>query len=150
MFLTKSKSPLSCPNNGMWGRSISTIMKLPINQNWRDHSCCLSQQWLLYKGTNKVEFHFNYLQSIKLGPWLWLGWQNSRFPTQWTWVRIHKSEKLNQTFITVYAKVVIKWSACSPSTLMIRVQIPLKPTVFSVKMFEKNKNKQKICRGAPF
>ena len=73
MFLTKSKSPLSCPNNGMWGRSISTIMKLPINQNWRDHSCCLSQQWLLYKGTNKVEFHFNYLQSIKLGPWLWLG-----------------------------------------------------------------------------
>ena len=41
------------------------------------------------------------------------------------------------------AVVVVKWSACSPSTSTIRVQIPLKPTpFFSVKLFgfEKNKN----------
>ena len=48
-------------------------------------------------------------------------------------------------------QVVIKWSACSPSDPMIRVRIPLKPTVFSAKlMFEKNKNKQKEAMVGPF
>ena len=47
--------------------------------------------------------------------------------------------------------VVVKWSACSPSTPMIRVQIPLKPTVFSVTfVFEKNENKQKEVGVGPF
>ena len=42
------------------------------------------------------------------------------------------------------AVVVVKLSACSPSTLTIRVQIPMKSTVFPVKfVFEKNENKQK-------
>ena len=42
------------------------------------------------------------------------------------------------------AVVVVRWSACLPSTPMIQVRIPLKPTVFSVKFaFEKNENKQK-------
>ena len=31
------------------------------------------------------------------------------------------------------AVVVVKWSECSPSTVTIRVRIPLMPTVFSVK-----------------
>ena len=30
------------------------------------------------------------------------------------------------------AVVVVKWSACSPSTPTIRVRIPLKPKVFSI------------------
>ena len=34
----------------------------------------------------------------------------------------------------LWAIVVVKWSACSPSTLAIQVQIPLKPTVFYVKI----------------
>ena len=39
--------------------------------------------------------------------------------------------------------VVVEWSAGSPSTTMIRVRIPLMPTVFSVKyVFEKNENKK--------
>ena len=43
-----------------------------------------------------------------------------------------------------WAVVVVKWSACSPSTPTIRVWIPLMPTVFSVKFeFEGNENKQK-------
>ena len=37
--------------------------------------------------------------------------------------------------------VVVKCSACSPSTLTIRVLIPLTPTVKF--LFEKNENKQK-------
>ena len=48
------------------------------------------------------------------------------------------------------AVVVVKWSACLSSTLTVRVQIPVKSTVFSVKfVFEKNKNKQKRGRGRP-
>ena len=47
--------------------------------------------------------------------------------------------------------VVVEWSACSPSTLTIRVRIRLKPTVFSVKFgFEKNENKQKEAGVRPF
>ena len=39
---------------------------------------------------------------------------------------------------------VVMWSAYFPSTPTIRVRIPLKPTVFSVKcVFETNENKQK-------
>ena len=46
--------------------------------------------------------------------------------------------------------VVVKWSACSPSTSTIRVQILLTPTVFSVKfVFEKKENKEKRGRGWP-
>ena len=46
--------------------------------------------------------------------------------------------------------VVVKKSACSPYTPTIRVRIPLKPTVFSVKfVFERNKNKQKRWPGFP-
>ena len=33
-----------------------------------------------------------------------------------------------------WAVVVVKWSACSPSTPTIQVRIPLKPTFFSVKL----------------
>ena len=44
--------------------------------------------------------------------------------------------------------IVVKWSACLPSTLTIRVRIPLKPTIFPAKyVFEKNENKQKRGRG---
>ena len=40
---------------------------------------------------------------------------------------------------------------CLPSTLTIRVRIPLKPTVFSVKfVLEKNENKQKVAGVGPF
>ena len=40
--------------------------------------------------------------------------------------------------------MVVKWSACSPATLTIQVQIPLTSTVFSVKfVFEKEENRQK-------
>ena len=42
--------------------------------------------------------------------------------------------------IPISAVVVVKWSACLPSTLSIRVRIPLNPTVFSA--FEKNENKR--------
>ena len=39
--------------------------------------------------------------------------------------------------------MVVKWSACSPSTLKIRVQIPLKLQFFSVEfVFGKSENKQ--------
>ena len=49
-----------------------------------------------------------------------------------------------------WAVVVVKWSACSPSTQTIRVRILLTPSVFSVKfVFRKNENKQKRCRGRP-
>ena len=44
---------------------------------------------------------------------------------------------------------MVKWSACSPFTPMIRVQIPLKSTVLFCKLFEKNENKTKRCRGWP-
>ena len=48
------------------------------------------------------------------------------------------------------AVVVVKWSACSPSTPTIRVRIPQKPSVFSVKcVLEKNKNKQKESGVGP-
>ena len=44
----------------------------------------------------------------------------------------------------VLAVVVVKWSACSPNYSTIRVRMPLKHTVFSVKfVFEKNENKSK-------
>ena len=40
--------------------------------------------------------------------------------------------------------MIVKWSACLPSTLTIRVRILLTLTVFSVKLvFEKNENKQR-------
>ena len=43
-----------------------------------------------------------------------------------------------------WAVVVVKWSTCSPSSLTIRVRIPLTPTVLSVKFVrEKNENKTK-------
>ena len=46
--------------------------------------------------------------------------------------------------MTFRAVVVVKWSAYSPSTPMIRVRITLTSTVYSVKfVLEKNKNKQK-------
>ena len=49
-----------------------------------------------------------------------------------------------------WAVVVVKRSACSPSTLTIRVRILLTSTVFSVKfVFEKDENKQKRGRGWP-
>ena len=47
--------------------------------------------------------------------------------------------------------MVVKWSACYPSTLTIRVRIPMKPKVFLVKfVFVKNKNKQKQAGVGPF
>ena len=39
--------------------------------------------------------------------------------------------------------MVAMWSACLPSTPTFRIQIPLKPTVFSVKFMFENENKQK-------
>ena len=51
---------------------------------------------------------------------------------------------------TLGAALVVKWSVCSPSTLTIQVQIPLKPAVFSVKfVFEKNRIQRKRGRGWP-
>ena len=48
----------------------------------------------------------------------------------------------------MWAAVVVKGSACLPSTLTNRVQIPLKPAVFSVKFdFEKKENQNKNGRG---
>ena len=47
--------------------------------------------------------------------------------------------------------MVVKWSASLPSIPTIRVQIPLKPTVMSVKfVFVKNENKQKEAGVGPF
>ena len=44
--------------------------------------------------------------------------------------------------------VVVKWSACSPSTRSIQVQIPLTLKAFFLKfVIEKNENKQKRGRG---
>ena len=49
------------------------------------------------------------------------------------------------------AVVVVKWSACSPSTPTIQVQVPLKAAVFSVKfVFEKNENKQNEASVSQF
>ena len=46
--------------------------------------------------------------------------------------------------------MVVKGSAFSPSIPMIRVQIPQKPTVFSVNIvFEKNENKQNDAGVGP-
>ena len=46
---------------------------------------------------------------------------------------------------------MIKWSPCSPSTLMIRVRILLNPKTFIVqKLLEKNKNKLKRGRECSF
>ena len=54
------------------------------------------------------------------------------------------------TMLIFGAMVVVKWSMCSPSIPMIRVQIPLMPTVFTVIiLFEKNENKQKRGLGKP-
>ena len=51
----------------------------------------------------------------------------------------------------IWAVVVVKWSSCIPSIPMIRVRIPLKPTVFSVKIaFENNENKQEEAGVEPF
>ena len=48
------------------------------------------------------------------------------------------------TIITAWAVVVVKWSACSPSTLTIQVRDPLMPTIFSVKfVFERTKINKK-------
>ena len=56
----------------------------------------------------------------------------------------------HQTNSKVGAVVVVKWSACSPSTPTIRVRISLKPTVFPVKfVFEKKENKQKDAGVGP-
>ena len=47
--------------------------------------------------------------------------------------------------------VVVKWSACSLSAPKIRVRMPLKPTVFSVKfMLEKTKINNKEAGVGPF
>ena len=47
--------------------------------------------------------------------------------------------------------VVVKWTACSHSTPTIRVRIPLKPKVFSVKfVLEMNENNQKEACVGPF
>ena len=47
--------------------------------------------------------------------------------------------------------MVVKWSACLPSTLTIQVRIPLEPTVSLVNfVFEKNTNIQKEAVGGPF
>ena len=47
--------------------------------------------------------------------------------------------------------VVVKWSACSPSTPTIRARILLSSTVFSVKfVFEINENNQKEAGDGPF
>ena len=49
-----------------------------------------------------------------------------------------------------WAVVVVKWSACLPSTSTIDVQIPLKLTIFSIKfVFEKSANKQKEAENGP-
>ena len=48
-----------------------------------------------------------------------------------------------------WAVVVVKWSACLPSTPTIRVRIPLRSTIFCKIVNEKNKNKQKRGRGWP-
>ena len=46
--------------------------------------------------------------------------------------------------------VVVKWSACSPSTPTVRVRIPLKSTVFSVEfVLANNENKQKEAGVGP-
>ena len=50
-----------------------------------------------------------------------------------------------------WAVVVVNWPACSPSTPMIWVRIPLTSTVSPVKfVFEKNENKQKEAGDGPF
>ena len=47
--------------------------------------------------------------------------------------------------------VVVKWSACSPSTLTIRVQIPLKHTVFSAQfVVKRTKINKKEAGVGPF
>ena len=46
---------------------------------------------------------------------------------------------------------MVKWSAFSPSSSMIRVRIPLKLTVFSLKfVVKKDENKQKEAEFGPF
>ena len=59
-------------------------------------------------------------------------------------VRLKQIDKLCES----RAVVVVKWSACLPSTLTIRVRIPPKPTVFSVKLcLKKTKINKKTGRG---
>ena len=42
------------------------------------------------------------------------------------------------------AVVVVKWSACSPSTLTIRVRIPLKSTINCLKRTKINKKRSRM------
>ena len=47
-------------------------------------------------------------------------------------------EQLELTLTLIFWDVVgVKWSAYSPTTLMIQVRIPLKPTIFSVNFLVK-------------
>ena len=47
--------------------------------------------------------------------------------------------------------MLFKWSTCSPYPPTIRVRIPLKTSVYSVKfVLEKNENKQKEVMFGPF
>ena len=62
--------------------------------------------------------------------------------------RLDNSHSLRKNYFTAVG--VVLWSACWPSYPTIWVQIPLKPTVFSIKiLLEKNKNKEKRGRGWP-
>ena len=47
------------------------------------------------------------------------------------------------------AVVVVKWSACSPSTLAIRIRIPLKSTIFSVQCLKRMKVNKKEAEDGP-
>ena len=73
------------------------------------------------------------------------GWKNLQ--------RIKGRELRNFSYyirLPSWAVVVVKWSACSPSTPTFQVRIPLKPTVISIKLcVEKNKNKQKEAGFGP-
>ena len=52
--------------------------------------------------------------------------------------------------VILWAVMVVKWSACSPSTATIRVRIPLKSTVFFSEMLWKKRNMQKESGDGPF
>ena len=81
-----------------------------------------------------MDFYFNFLAKISLSLFLSLSiclsmsLSISVYPYRHFWTKT--------CFITstikqrVWAVVVVKWSACSPSTPWIRVQIPLMPTIF--------------------
>ena len=60
------------------------------------------------------------------------------------------STTLRTSLVTSWRTVVVvKWSACSTSTPMIRVWIPLKSTFFCQIFAEKIENKQKRSRDRP-